>query len=356
MNNTCIFDAGHNYDTVGDRDRKCCSSSRPTRPPKLNSTTESRPGVGSSIQKCSNEQRIAYTQEMCLNLEADAQSLGQRQKAYRHIVVDDKHKILLCVPYKSGATTHLQLLALNSDAALNMSKWKFQRAIRSLYLKGNRAAVGINDFPTYSKQRQQEMLDEYVKVTVTRHPLVRLLSVFHNKVATFNPQTDRWDCKLQALASKRLNKWLSNTQPNATRNCSFGVFVEYLSQARRNFVIDEHLTPMHEWCRPCDIKYDFMVRLESGDTDQRYLIQNYINPSFNGTLHGNAELHSNQVSADKFEDVWPLYSDITDRQLAFLSEVYEYDLKLYGYNYKRTDGGGLSTSCRVSTDTGSSCC
>ena len=292
---------------------------------------------------------------MCQKLKADAKSLGQQQNAYKHIVVDEKHKIMLCVPYKSGATTHLQLLAQNSDAALmhKMPEAEMQRILRSLYLKKNRERFGIKDFSSFSPQRQQQLLEEFYKVTVVRHPLVRLLSLYRNRVANFNTNTRLWDCNLKA-AGRGLSSWLRVKHPRAARNCTFGAFVEFLTQHRENFVRDQHLVPMHNWCRPCDIKYDFMVRLESGDSDQRYLIQNYINPNFNGTLHGNAALHSKTDSSDKFEDFWPQFSDITDQQLAFLSNVYEYDLKLFGFEYERRSGG-LGTTCRVSTGSGSCC-
>ena len=82
------------------------------------------------IRHCSVQERVNNTQQQCA---ATVTSRSQRQQprkagkprastslsaVTKNIFVDEKHHVLLCVPYKSGASTHLNLLAQNSDAVL----------------------------------------------------------------------------------------------------------------------------------------------------------------------------------------------------------------------------------------------
>ena len=314
--------------------------------------------TGGSIPKCSSEQRVEYTREMCQNLKIDDKTRRRMQaSAHRHIVVDEKHKILLCVPYKSGASTHLNLLAQNSDAVLlkQIPDAQLHKVLNSLSDAKSRRRVGLKDFTAFSSKEGQKLLDDFFKVTVVRHPFVRLLSMYLNKVGRFNNQTGLWDCSDNYYGTD-LAKWIESKHPQRGANCSLDLFVDFMLNHRTNMLRDMHTAPMHEWCGPCDIKYDYIVRLETGDSDQRYLLQR-INPDFKRTLHENTQLHRSADFSDRFEDRWPQFRDVSDAQLDGLRDIYGLDLELFGYEYERSGyETSLKTSCRVGGHSKSWCC
>ena len=58
-------------------------------------------GDSHSLRKCSIEERVTYVQDACRRAAGASDARAKRQAqvaAHRNIVVDKKHKILLCVP------------------------------------------------------------------------------------------------------------------------------------------------------------------------------------------------------------------------------------------------------------------
>ena len=117
-----------------------------------------------------------------------------------------------------------------------------------------------------------------------------------------------------------------------------------------------HTQPMHLWCNPCDIHYNFIVRLETGDTDQEYLLKNKINPNFNRILHENQVLSRNVASTDMFTRNLSQFRGVSDAQLEGLTQFYGEDLAMFGYEYERQSRELLKTRCKISSKTGDYCC
>ena len=317
-------------------------------------------GDSHSLRKCSIAERVTYVQDSCRRAAGASDTRAKRQAqvaAHRNIVVDKKHKILLCVPYKSGASTHLNLLAQNSDAVLKntIPAEQLHKILNSLSSPQSRKRVGLQDFTAFSTKDRQRLMNEYFKVTVVRHPFVRLLSMYLNKVGRFNNSTMMWDCSDNYYGTD-LQEWIRIKHPHRSSNCSLDLFIDYLLNHKSKMSRDMHTAPMHSWCGPCDVTYDYIVRLETGDTDQQYLLQNKINPNFNRTLHENPALHKN-VNGESFESRWPQFRDVSDDQLRGLREMYAPDLDLFGYEYERNGHEtSLKTKCHINTSGASPCC
>ena len=282
-------------------------------------------------RKCTIEERLTYTQNMCRTwYERNPVS----EAPYRNIFVDHKHKLLLCVPYKSGASTHLNLLAQNSDAVLNneIPKEELDQILQSLSKKTSQKRVGIDNLNKIKSIERSKILEEYYKVMVVRHPFVRILSMYSNKVAQYNQDTHLWDCSDNHYGTG-LTNWMQKKHPNRVGNCSLDMFVSYLLNNSKMFRLDMHTHLMHSWCNPCDISYDFIVRLETGDSDQEYLLKNKINPNFNRILHENQVLSRNVTSTDMFTRNLSQFRGVSDAQLEGLTQFYGEDLAMFGYEY-----------------------
>ena len=312
--------------------------------------------TATATRKCSIEERLHHTREMCrawLKTRAKKPS----KMTYRNIVVDQKHEILLCVPYKSGASTHLNLLAQNSDAVLNheIPKEELDGILQSLSRVESRKRVGLQNFVKFSIPERKRMLREYYKVMVVRHPLVRLLSMYSNKVAQYNPLTNMWDCS-KNYYGKYLQGWISKHHPHKTGNCSLDMFVDYFVNHKRMMYSDMHTAPMHAWCNPCDIPYDYIVRLETGDSDQEYLLKNKLNPNFGKILHENPQLSKTIKQSSGFLNSWQQFQEVSKQQIEGLLENYGPDLALFGYEFQRHESGSIKTRCNVQTGNSDTCC
>lgn len=277
--------------------------------------------------------------------------------ALKNIVVDEKHELLLCVPYKCGASTHLTLLARNSDAYLNneIPEAERNKMLRSLYSETNRRRFGLKMLSEFPAEKRQEVLRDYFKVSVVRHPFARFSSMFYNRVAIFNAQTQKYECPKNNNIGKELTK-LMNTKPYA-RNCSLAVFIDLFLSNSTEWLRNPHLTPMHVWCGTCDINYDYIIRLETGDDDQRYVMKNYVNENFDKTLRINGRPDKSNDARQPFERKLPEYDDVSDDQIKTLIEIYGLDLDIFGYKIERSrQENGLLTKCSIENSKSSPCC
>ena len=69
------------------------------------------------VPVCNNDERLDYLQNKCHGNTGQIQilTLKEQRKSYAHIFVDEKHKIVACLPPKSGCTTWKAIMANNSQ-------------------------------------------------------------------------------------------------------------------------------------------------------------------------------------------------------------------------------------------------
>lgn len=86
-----------------------------------------------------------------------------------------------------------------------------------------------------------------------------------------------------------------------------------------------HWTPITSFCTPCQLKFDVIMRFETLEEDQRYLINkvglgSVIKPEHMNTGKGNTNQHlMNQ------------YAELTKSQVRGLYEFFKYDFELFDY-------------------------
>ncbi|KAI8420150.1 hypothetical protein MSG28_008721 [Choristoneura fumiferana] len=119
----------------------------------------------------------------------------------------------------------------------------------------------------------------------------------------------------------------STTQPVPTaRYPMFEEFVSYvLDEARAKRTLDMHWTPYTDFCTPCKFEFDVVLKFETLDEDQRYLIQlarlqDVVKPEWRNSGKG-ATLHN----------INHLYSRLKRSQLQGLYNLYKYDFQLFNY-------------------------
>ena len=277
---------------------------------------------------CTKNERIELLHEKChgLNVNTELSSM-ERMWISNNIFVDLQHKVLACIPPKSGCTTWKSILANNSENgplpdAYNVMKLHFGK---------------LKDFNIYSLARfnrtfQQQLLTsgEYYKFMIARHPFERLYSGYMNKLVS------GIDRMMQKKHGYRILTMFHPKLPENERRNGLGVrfneFVKYLKAPQSR---NPHWEPIYNLCQPCKVRYNQVIKTETLDEDNVDIIKTYFGPHHRGIgTKGNVVAGGRQLSSltrkgrkiDVFEDL-----DKTD--LKYLLQRFSNDMAMFGYNW-----------------------
>lgn len=236
----------------------------------------------------------------------------------RHILVNEKQKLLYCFIPKVGC-----------------SNWK--RVLMTLIGKSNKPLAeitseeahykhGMRRLQAYKPAEQQQMLSTYKKFMYARNPFVRILSAYKNKygdVVMYRKET-----YFHQFAKKMIKKYRENPSQRALEtgeNATWTEFVKYLTDPVKNY-FDDHWEEMYKLCSPCKIKYDYLGQLETISTDAQYMLQK-LNLSHIVQFPSQKTSHPTN-STNSYENS---FSELTIGQLKSLWKIYEKDFELFGY-------------------------
>ncbi|XP_071854301.1 carbohydrate sulfotransferase 11-like [Apostichopus japonicus] len=236
----------------------------------------------------------------------------------RHILVNEKHKLLYCFVPKVGC-----------------SNWK--RVLMKLVGKSNKPLAeitsdeahykhGMRRLQAYKPEDQKKMLETYTKFVYARNPFVRILSAYKNKygdVVMYRKET-----YFHQFAKKMIKKYRENPSQRALEtgeNATWTEFVKYLTDPAKNY-FDDHWEEMFKLCSPCKIKYDYIGHLETIGADAKYMLDTL-------GLSSQVEYPSPKTShptnsTSTFENS---FSELTIAQLKGLWQIYQKDFELFGY-------------------------
>ena len=180
---------------------------------------------------------------------------------------------------------------------------------------------GFKYLNQYPKERSAEILnsDEYFKFVVVRHPFDRLVSAFNDKFINIKYRPD-----IIARIKRRFH---------TGGDVTFEEFVSFLSDSYE-IGSDMHWEKYENICRPCSVKYDFILKLETVKQDLPELLRNlfrddtYNKMSINYLPMMNKSKNSSSPSVSKelgkFRSV---SSNISQK----LYNEYRLDFDLFGY-------------------------
>ena len=130
------------------------------------------------VPPCENQDRLEHISKHC----ETAPPLEELEHPYRylqaHMFVDTKHKLLACLPPKSGCTTWKSILANNSQDEPLPKNFN----IMALHFQNGTEVFGINHLWMYNNSMNEYFLKNYYKIMVTRHPLERFRSTYIDKL------------------------------------------------------------------------------------------------------------------------------------------------------------------------------
>ena len=127
------------------------------------------------------------------------------------------------------------------------------------------------------------------------------------------------------------------------KNRTFPKFIErVLYEWNRSHTANEHWRPYYLHCDYCDIKYDFIGRVENFESDFEYVAQQanislhhvpskslHVHPSGGNKRFSKPKKISQK---DKDEKVTNYFSQLDSRTLKRLYEMYKIDFVMFGYH------------------------
>ena len=270
----------------------------------------------------------------CLSLSNDDLNKPENDRnMYKYIISDDANRMLFCDVPKAGST-FVKTLWLNFTQDVQLG--------RNIHLIAALRRHNLRYLNTYNASEIQIRLKSYFKFMVARHPLVRLLSGYRDKLEV-------WDAMFEFKVGRFIKQLHFSANQSKRARVTFEEFVHYLvnkSPVDYNF----HWRPFTLLCQPCEIHYDYIVKLETSHVDYPYIFSKLKNMT-DSKRRILKSMKAHKTTTD-LESIKKYYDRIPAPYMNTLETIYRFDLNLFGYTWNQTS---LSYGCRVKTE-GKECC
>ena len=255
-----------------------------------------------------------------------------------NLLLDTKNKIAYCPLAKVASTSWKALMVYATGKVPTTNIWP------SVHNRAFIKNIGLK-YLSESLEMTEEVLQNYFKVIVVRHPFDRLISAWRDKFVMRN-----------SPFRKNLGKRILRTYRNIT---NFEPSSEWNNTARfdefAQYVAEKSLSNPH-WrqyitCNPCYIKYNYIIKTETLEYDFKKIAS--LITIYNGTL---PFIHSHQ---SKKSDVYflskslPEFSRVSSLAMQYLYDKYGDDMNLFGYTWGQDT---TTTKCSIPLENGGHCC
>ncbi|XP_025092196.1 carbohydrate sulfotransferase 9-like isoform X4 [Pomacea canaliculata] len=204
------------------------------------------------------------------------QGWGTKNKLWRLVEVYIPQHFLFCPALKVGSTFWRRLLyALQTGRSIaSPYDITIKKALETPHQHLSDVAVGLKMRVGDSSMTEtltgdvavQRFLDVVTKVMFTRQPYSKLLSAYVDKL--YSPNPFFWG-KIGRHIVRKFRSRPSAKSVACGHDVTFPEFVKYVIESQRSDKgkRDEHFMPVYEQCKPCDIPYDIIGKIESFKTD-----------------------------------------------------------------------------------------
>ncbi|XP_061534531.1 carbohydrate sulfotransferase 12-like isoform X1 [Phycodurus eques] len=202
-----------------------------------------------------------------------------------HLIVDDTHQIIYCYVPKVACTNWKRVMVVLSQSLVSPVSGKPYTDPESVPpdLVHNSSlhltfAKFWRHYGSLSRHLMALKLQHYTKFLFVRDPFVRLISAFRNKFGRPNEDFYRQFGSVILRRYGNLSGSLPETAAEAFASGikpTFQQFVSYLldAETEKESFFNEHWRQVYRLCHPCQVKYDFIGRLETLETDADHLLK-----------------------------------------------------------------------------------
>uniref|UniRef100_A0A3Q3VQQ6 Carbohydrate sulfotransferase n=1 Tax=Mola mola TaxID=94237 RepID=A0A3Q3VQQ6_MOLML len=253
-----------------------------------------------------------------------------------HLIVDDTHQIIYCYVPKVACTNWKRVMVVLSQSLISPSSGRPYTDPESIPpdLVHNSSlhltfAKFWRHYGSLSRHLMALKLQHYTKFLFVRDPFVRLISAFRNKFARPNEDFYRQFGSVMVRRYGNVSGSLPETAAEAFAagvKPTFEQFIRYLldPETEMESIFNEHWRQVYRLCHPCQVKYDFIGRLETLETDAEHLLKLLEVDHLVQFPSGNR----NRTAAS-WERDW--FAQIPIAMRRELYKLYEPDFDLFGY-------------------------
>ena len=244
------------------------------------------------------------------------------KRVLANIFVDDRRRVLACFVAKAGCTTWKYLL-IQATGRVASPK------VRFVHSRTFMRRLGLRVLSDYEPSAISRRLRTYYKFMVVRHPLVRLLSAYRDKLGGANEYYNR------RLGRHIVASYRSAPSRNATSlgdDVTFKEFVSYVLAEQGGKQANDHWLRYWQVCDPCRVKYDAVAKLETMAADAETILPR-LSPDKPLRLPTFNKMRAEPVSGATGRHL-AAYGNITDEQMGTLLDLYGFDMRLFGYEWR----------------------
>eukprot|EP00111_Clytia_hemisphaerica_P018061 TCONS_00053439-protein len=270
------------------------------------------------------QQRLNYLRHFCqakrkkdggtsLRTFIQQRFLEREQKG--HIFVSRVLPVLYCAVPKVASTNWKRMLLLFDGIKSNISemgvksKVHTQRGLRPLYhVKGHAMPKVIKDS---------------FKFMFVRHPFERLASAYRNKFADNNTYFEK---TYGSRILKMFRKDLSKEEYNRGRGATFQEFVRWIVQVEP---YDPHWYPATKLCHPCQIRYNFIGKMESLLRDAKEVVRRV------DSVHKFPKTWTDGYKVSSNDLMFHLFSTLDEKDILGIYKYYKEDFDAFDYGLPR---------------------
>lgn len=253
-----------------------------------------------------------------------------------HLIVDDTHQIIYCYVPKVACTNWKRVMVVLSQSLISSSSGKpytDPEAVPADLVHNSTLHLTFAKFwrryGSLSRHLMALKLQHYTKFLFVRDPFVRLISAFRNKFGRPNQDFYRQFGSVMLRRYGNVSGDLPETAAEAYKagiKPTFQQFITYLldPETEKESIFNEHWRQVYRLCHPCQVKYDFIGKLETLETDAEHLLK-LLKVDHLIRFPSGAQ---NKTAASWERDWFAQIPISTQRQLY---KLYELDFELFGY-------------------------
>ncbi len=284
---------------------------------------------------CDNQARVKLVADGCHARQWPQPRYDPEYPPFWQLYVDDYHRILYCKLPKAGSTSFLTMMAnqtkrMPRDTKINVHSYDVMRQF-------NLRALTI--FPEEEIQRR---LQSYTKIILVRHPFDRLLSVYNDKFVhkKYSQAFEHRDFILKTLGDGVLE--------NGEISLSFKQFLQLVAAGYGREFENFHWESQFDNCYPCNTTYDYILKLETLESDFGRVSNLFLNP---GQKTVTLPYLNEKRSEEKLSVVSDIFQQLDEDLVRDLMNVYKADFQLFGYHWDKD----LGATCQTDVE-GENCC
>lgn len=234
------------------------------------------------------------------------------------LLVDSRHKVLYCAIPKA-ATTSLKTAFAEWTGLVTQSDIVEHQVESPSFME----SIGLQYLNAFNMTEIRRMLKDYFKVLVVRHPFVRLVSAYRDKIR-------RTTTYGQEIKQRIVEKYVHNSSQGLRWErvgIPFKAFVDYVIHDSKG-LNDHHWGTVQNLCFPCQVNYDCVAKVETLREDYKWL-EGHFHKKLPPLRKLNARVHDEATRVLK--DLKEFFT-LDQGQREQLKTIYKSDLTMFGYS------------------------